>query len=42
MQDGRGVLEAVPTVSGERVVVEDEKGRKDWTGFDRVGQPKVG
>ena len=26
---------------GEGVVVEDEKGRKGWTGFDRVGQPKV-
>ena len=41
MRDGRGVLKAVAKVSGEGVVVDDEKGRKGWTGFDRVGQPKV-
>ena len=35
------MLEAGPKVSGEGVVVEDEKGRKGWTGLDRVGQPKV-
>ena len=41
VRDERGVLEAVPKVSGEGVVVNDEKGRKGWTGFDRVGQPRV-
>ena len=41
MRDERGLLEVVPKVSAEGVVVEDEKGRKGWTGFDRVGQPKV-
>ena len=41
MRDERGVLEAVPKVSGEGVVVNDENGRKGWTGFDGVGQPRV-
>ena len=39
--DGRGVLEAVPKMSGVEAVVDDEKGRKGWAGFDRVGQPRV-
>ena len=34
VRDERGVLEVVPKVSGEGVVVNDEKGRKGWTGFD--------
>jgi len=41
VQDGSGVLEAVPKVSGEGAVVGDEKGRKGSSGFDRVGQPRV-
>ena len=41
MRDERGVLQAVPKVLGEGAVVNDEKGQKGWTGFDRVEQPRV-
>ena len=35
------MLEAVPKISGEGAVVDEEKRRKGRTGFDRVGQPRV-
>ena len=36
-----GSLLGVLVAGGARCGMQDEKGRKGWTGFDRLGQPKV-